>query len=256
MTAKNQVDTSGGTTSSASTQHKHKDSTSSSSFFFINAILGVVFVQILYRICQEAYAIRLYAINEFGRVIHEFDPYFNYRATVYLYEHGWHAFSHWFDYMVWYPLGRPVGTTIYPGMQVTAVWIKNHLLPQMSLNDICCFMPAWFGVTATLAVAWMTYEATRGPVFGCALNDLPIVSPIYSVLIKPLLQAILNFLARLVGSKTALGLWNNDTDAQTPIWTAVASAVSAAGIMSVLPAHLLRSIGGGYDNEVSCDKPT
>ena len=29
----------------------------------------------------------------------------------------------WFDYMSWYPLGRPVGTTIYPGMQVTSVAI-------------------------------------------------------------------------------------------------------------------------------------
>ena len=30
---------------------------------------------------QNAYAIRLQAIQEFGPVIHEFDPYFNWRAT-------------------------------------------------------------------------------------------------------------------------------------------------------------------------------
>ena len=36
---------------------------------------------ILYRVCITAYQIRLGAINEFGPVIHEFDPYFNYRAT-------------------------------------------------------------------------------------------------------------------------------------------------------------------------------
>jgi len=29
----------------------------------------------------SAYKIRLKAIKQFGRVIHEFDPYFNYRAT-------------------------------------------------------------------------------------------------------------------------------------------------------------------------------
>ena len=56
-----------------------------------------------------AYDIRLYAIREYGTVIHEFDPWFNYRATEYLDEHGWHAFFHWFDYESWYPLGRPVG---------------------------------------------------------------------------------------------------------------------------------------------------
>lgn len=66
----------------------------------------------------QAYDIRLIAIREYGHIIHEFDPWFNYRATEYLYEHGWRAFKSWYDYKVWYPLGRPVGTTIYPGMQV------------------------------------------------------------------------------------------------------------------------------------------
>jgi len=30
----------------------------------------------------------MYAIKNFGYIIHEFDPYFNFRATEYLYEHG------------------------------------------------------------------------------------------------------------------------------------------------------------------------
>jgi dolichyl-diphosphooligosaccharide--protein glycosyltransferase len=143
------------------------------------SVAVVAMIQALFRCCQEAYRIRLYAIEEYGRVIHEFDPYFNYRATEYLWANGWHAFSHWFDYLVrtragdsweqsavggtkgwshhrcgrsvrlshtrtlllsqvWYPLGRPVGTTIYPGMQVTSVAIKKFLLPNWSINDICC----------------------------------------------------------------------------------------------------------------------
>ena len=70
---------------------------------------------------HRAYSIRLYAINEFGTVIHEFDPWFNYRATEYLAKHGWRAFFQWFDHSSWYPVGRPVGTTIYPAMQIIAV---------------------------------------------------------------------------------------------------------------------------------------
>jgi asparagine N-glycosylation enzyme membrane subunit Stt3 len=46
-----------------------------------SAIYVVFFLNLLYRACVEAYNIRLYAINEYGRVIHEFDPYFNYRAA-------------------------------------------------------------------------------------------------------------------------------------------------------------------------------
>jgi hypothetical protein len=46
-----------------------------------SAIYVVCFLNLLFRACVEAYNIRLYAINEYGRVIHEFDPYFNYRAA-------------------------------------------------------------------------------------------------------------------------------------------------------------------------------
>ena len=45
------------------------------------AVYVVGFLHVLYRACVEAYNIRLYAIKEYGPIIHEFDPYFNYRAT-------------------------------------------------------------------------------------------------------------------------------------------------------------------------------
>ena len=42
--------------------------------------LGAILYGIGYFL-QQAYIIRLQAINEYGPVIHEFDPYFNWRAT-------------------------------------------------------------------------------------------------------------------------------------------------------------------------------
>ena len=56
--------------------------------------------------------------------------------------------------MSWYPLGRPVGTTIYPGMQLMAVSIWkaiNAIGGAMSLNDVCCYCPAWCVVAPRLA---------------------------------------------------------------------------------------------------------
>ena len=41
---------------------------------------------------HAAIDIRLYAVKEYGRIIHEFDPWFHFRATEYLVTHGWHAF--------------------------------------------------------------------------------------------------------------------------------------------------------------------
>jgi len=149
---------------------------------------------IMWTAMKQAYFIRLFAINTYGRVIHEFDPWFNFRATQYLADHGLDRFFKWYDYMSWYPLGRPVGTTIYPGMQMSSVFIWNALSyfnRPMSLNDVCCFVPAWFGISATVFLGLLTGECTQSYVSGAA----------------------------------------------------------AALIMAILPAHIMRSVGGGYDNE-------
>eukprot|EP00121_Abeoforma_whisleri_P003311 Awhi_evm1s2973 len=34
----------------------------------------------------------------------------------------------------------------------------------MSLNDICCYVPAWYGVSASLFVGLMTYECSRSKI--------------------------------------------------------------------------------------------
>lgn len=56
-----------------------------------------------------AFATRLFSVLRFESVIHEFDPYFNYRTTQYLAEEGFYKFHNWFDDRAWYPLGRIIG---------------------------------------------------------------------------------------------------------------------------------------------------
>ncbi len=62
-----------------------------------------------------AFSTRLFSVLRYESVIHEFDPYFNYRTTKYLVEEGFYNFHNWFDDRAWYPLGRIIGGTIYPG---------------------------------------------------------------------------------------------------------------------------------------------
>ena len=62
-----------------------------------------------------AVRIRLFAVINYGYVIHEFDPWFNYRAAEYMVRNGWDAFQAWYDHECWYLLGRHVGSTTYPG---------------------------------------------------------------------------------------------------------------------------------------------
>jgi len=179
---------------------------------------------------QMAYGIRLQAIEEYGPVIHEFDPYFNYRATEYLWAHGSEKFFKWFDYKVWYPLGRPVGTTIYPGMQFMAVFIKKMIVgDRMSLNDVCCYMPAWFGALASFLIGCLTYEVSLPSNTGLTLPGT-------------LIDAVMG--KRTVGTtgsgtRTGFGLHS----------PALECGVCATAMMAIVPAHLMRSVGGGYDNE-------
>ena len=42
--------------------------------------------------------------------------YFNFRSTNYLVENGLYKFANWFDDTAWYPLGRIVGGTVFPGL--------------------------------------------------------------------------------------------------------------------------------------------
>ena len=60
--------------------------------------------------------------------------HFNFRATKYLVEHGLTEFNNWFDSESWYPLGRVVGGTIYPGRPPQAPTPKH---PQPLRTGFC-----------------------------------------------------------------------------------------------------------------------
>ncbi|TPP44386.1 Oligosaccharyl transferase STT3 subunit family protein [Leishmania donovani] len=157
------------------------------------AFKGIMAVLILCAL-RSAYQVRLLSVQIYGYLIHEFDPWFNYRAAEYMSTHGWSAFFSWFDYMSWYPLGRPVGSTTYPGLQLTAVAIHRALAAAgmpMSLNNVCVLMPAWFGAIATATLALIAFE---------------------------------------VSESICMAAW-------------------AALSFSIIPAHLMRSMAGEFDNE-------
>ena len=58
--------------------------------------------------------VRLFSVIKYESVIHEFDPYFNYRVTQLLTKEGFYNTWNFFDSFTWYPLGRVVGGTMYP----------------------------------------------------------------------------------------------------------------------------------------------
>lgn len=94
-------------------------------------------------------------------LIHEYDPWFNYRATHYMTEHGWYDFLNWFDERVWYPLGRIVGGTVFPGLMIVSGSL-HYLLKLIDITvhirDICVFLAPFFSGLTAIATYLLTKE--------------------------------------------------------------------------------------------------
>ncbi|KAL7189447.1 hypothetical protein ACSBR1_039152 [Camellia fascicularis] len=121
---------------------------------------NVLSIFILLLIGVLAFSIRLFSVIKYESVIHEFDPYFNYRVTQYLTKNGIYDFWNWFDDRTWYPLGRVIGGTVYPGLTLTAGtmwWILNSLNIPLSVETVCVFTAPVFSAIA----AWATYLLTK-----------------------------------------------------------------------------------------------
>ncbi|KAK4283858.1 hypothetical protein QN277_000762 [Acacia crassicarpa] len=127
---------------------------------FRNAFGSVLSFFILILIGVLAFSIRLFSVIKYESVIHEFDPYFNYRVTQFLTKNGIYDFWNWFDDRTWYPLGRVIGGTVYPGLTLTAGtlwWLLNSLNIPLSVETVCVFTAPIFSAFAS----WATYLLTK-----------------------------------------------------------------------------------------------
>ncbi|CAI5723599.1 unnamed protein product [Peronospora effusa] len=116
-------------------------------------------------ICVLSFSIRLFPFVVWGSVIHEFDPQFNFRVTKFLAKHGVYELLNWFDDRAWYPLGRTVGTTVYPGLMAGAAgmqWLLTTILRvPISIRDACVFLAPTFAALACVAQFLLTQEITE-----------------------------------------------------------------------------------------------
>jgi dolichyl-diphosphooligosaccharide---protein glycosyltransferase len=100
-----------------------------------------------------AFIVRLFSVLRYESMIHEFDPYLNYRTTLFLTEHGYSEFWNWFDFESWYPLGRVVGGTLFPGLMVTAALLYRFLRAlslAVHIREVCVLTAPFFAANTTL----------------------------------------------------------------------------------------------------------
>ncbi|KAK2865484.1 oligosaccharyl transferase stt3 subunit [Arthroderma sp. PD_2] len=143
---------------------------------------GLLRVVILLLIAAAAVASRLFSVIRFESIIHEFDPWFNFRATKYLVENGFYKFWDWFDDRTWHPLGRVTGGTLYPGLMVTSgvIYKLLHLISlPVDIRNVCVLLaPAFSGLTA-LAMYLLTTEMAPSPSAGLLAAAFMGIAPGY-----------------------------------------------------------------------------
>ena len=122
------------------------------------------------------------------------------------------AFWNWFDPTAWYPLGRVVGGTIYPGLMATSGVIYNILhalnLP-VDIRNICVLLAPGFSALT----AWSTY------MYDVFFLDCTNVSTHYPM----------NRFTKEMKDESA--------------------GLLAAAFIGIVPGYISRSVAGSYDNE-------
>ena len=63
----------------------------------------------------------------------------------------------------WYPLGRIVGGTAYPGMMGTSYKVLNMLHFTIQVRNMCVFISPIFAAATAIASYLLTYEVVLLP---------------------------------------------------------------------------------------------
>ena len=89
---------------------------------------------------------------EYGFALHEFDPYFNYRATEFIVDNGYSAYLEWNDDKSWHPNGRDVSATSQVMLHVSAATLYNIFGGNSSVYDFTVMFPLVIGSLTCVAV--------------------------------------------------------------------------------------------------------
>ncbi len=112
-----------------------------------------------------ALLVRIYPYFSHGIVLKAYDPYFQLKSTLYIITHGFAAWFSWVEkppgISTWYPYGRNMPKTSFPGIPWTAAilyFILRFLGIEVDPVAICFFFPAFMGALASIAMFFLAKE--------------------------------------------------------------------------------------------------
>jgi len=133
---------------------------SHSSLMHVSLLLIILFI---------AFMVRLLPLR-WGFYLSEFDPHYMYRVTKHMVNNGFFAWTSWHDYVSWWPSGREVATTTYPGLPATAAFfyiilralglspapmVTSNPLTADPLFNFCVIFPVIMGTLTCLVIYFL-----------------------------------------------------------------------------------------------------
>ena len=116
---------------------------------------------------------------EYGFALHEFDPFFNYRATEFIVDNGYSAYFEWHDDKSWHPVGRDVSATSQVMLHLSTATLYNIFGGNSSLYDFTIVFPLVFGSLTCVVVFALVrvIGGTTAGLFACLMFaiSLPIL---------------------------------------------------------------------------------
>ncbi|MEM3111210.1 MAG: STT3 domain-containing protein [Candidatus Caldarchaeum sp.] len=134
--------------------------------------LGLAELGVLMFICSVAFTLRILPLR-WGVALSEFDPWVQYKEAMYVIERGWSGFVEffsWHDTESWYPWGRDMGRTAFPGIPFAMAFIYLTLSMLGFKPDpleLAAVLPVAYGVV-TVVAAYFLGRRVGGPASGLA----------------------------------------------------------------------------------------
>jgi dolichyl-diphosphooligosaccharide--protein glycosyltransferase len=113
------------------------------------AVLGLVVVlAVLFRVMRVRW----------GAYMDAFDPLFQLRVTEYVVENGFSSWFTWHDTMSWYPWGRNIATSSYPGVPFTGAFVyflARALSLDVTVFQVCLYFPVLMGAITCIVAYFL-----------------------------------------------------------------------------------------------------
>ena len=141
---------------------------------------GVLVTSCLVLTVIAAVLLRIQPIK-WGFTLSEFDPFFQYESTQYIVDHGFTSFENYHNYREWYPAGRDIGATSFPGLPFTGAtlyMIVRALGINTSVMDLAIVFPVFAAALTCIVMYFLGKEVGREGL-GLLSSFLLAVSPAY-----------------------------------------------------------------------------